>query len=176
MAKNNSTLSQARLKELLHYDPDTGVFTWKVKSAYNIEIGNVTGCVTILSGKKYIVIRVIGKLYLAHRLAWLYMTGSFPIDEIDHADGNGINNIFKNLSSVTHLKNHKNIRLHVRNTSGINGVSWHSENKRWRARIKVNYKNISLGCFTDIKDAIKARKNADIKYGFHPNHGADRPL
>jgi hypothetical protein len=91
-------LTQARLKQLLHYDPDTGVFTWIYHSRSPM-IGKVAGCVYAREGDptKYIRIGIDGKKLQAHRLAWLYVHGSFPYRHIDHIDGNGENNRISNL-------------------------------------------------------------------------------
>jgi len=176
MANSNSTLSQARLKELLHYNLNTGIFTNLTYRSSNAKKGDVAGCIIDLNGKKYLSIRIDGASYLCHRLAWLYVTGLFPSATIDHSDGNGTNNAFSNLASVTHLENHKNKRLHSNNKSGVCGVFMDKSRDKWRTEIKINFKTIHLGRFNDFFEACCARKSAERKYGFHPNHGSKRPL
>ncbi len=169
-------IAQARLKELLSYDPDTGVFTWKV-SRGKVKAGDVSACIhTFGSGKSYRVIKLAGRQYLSHRLAWLYTRGHFPAREIDHINGDGTDNRLCNLRSVTHSENQKNIRLYSNNASGVCGVSWHKPSRKWLARIKADSKRLHLGLFEDLSDAIAARQEAEIKYGFHQNHGSNRPL
>lgn len=170
----DTTLTQTQLKENLHYDPETGIFVWK-KSFHKPRIGNEAGCIIIRHKKKYRQIILFSKAYLAHRLAWFYMNGEWP-SEIDHSDGNGVNNKFSNLSEVTHLENGKNQRLPSNNTSGTMGVHYCKVTGKWFARIKVNNNVINAGRFEDKKDAVTARKKVEKDYGFHPNHGSDRPL
>lgn len=182
-------LTQKILKELLDYDPLTGVFRWRVRDQKGFKSirdwkawttmfsGGEAGCLTVnSSGKKYISIRVCKHLYYSHRLAWLYMTGSFPGFQIDHIDGCGTNNIFLNLRDVTSSENHKNHRLGSANTSGFVGVCWHKKANKWEAKIQTGYRHVYLGLFSDIEDAISARQEANVKYGFHANHGSKRPL
>lgn len=161
-------ITQSELKELLHYDPDTGLFLRCGK-----KVGRVLNCG---SKKRYIGISLKSKTYRAHRLAWLYVYGKFPSGDIDHINGNGFDNRIKNLRDVDRQTNMRNSRRKSTNKSGVTGVTWDSKRLKWYASIMVGYKTISLGRHDDIKDAIAARKNAELKYGFHPNHGSDRPL
>jgi len=182
-------ISQEILKELLHYNPETGAFTWRERDikwfsdaphcrTWNTKYsGKEAGSeMTTIKGKRYILICVFFKRHRAHRLAWLYMKGSFPDGEIDHINGSGSDNRINNLRDVTTSENNKNVRLRSDNTSGFTGVRWFKRDNNWRARIVVNKKEIHLGYFDSIEDAIKARKEANIRYGFHPNHGQSRPL
>ena len=100
-------LTVERLRELLHYDSDTGVFTWRVYRSPGAKKGDVAGCV---NEGGYIATQVDRKHYLSHRLAWLYVYGAWPIDEIDHKDGNPANNHIANLRDVTRLTNSQNLR------------------------------------------------------------------
>ncbi len=159
-------ITQKRLKELLHYCPETGDFTRLVRTAYCVQIGDVAGGLT-LNG--YIHISIDGERYYAHRLAFLYMTGEWPIDQVDHDNQIRSDNRWDNLNQATYATNGKNTSMRSDNTSGVVGVSWHKQT--WRARIEINGKRKHLGCFINIKDAIEARKAANIKYGFHQNHG-----
>jgi hypothetical protein len=170
------TLNQNDLKELLDYDPDSGVFTWLV-SRSNVRAGVEAGCVhTDHHGKTYRHIRLFGKLYLAHRLAWLYVHGEFPPDDIDHMDGDGLNNKLDNLRAITHAENGKNKRMHKNNSSGYPGVSWHKRDQKWHAQISINGKKKHIGYFDNIEDAAAAYQSAAKAAGYHDNHGQDRPL
>lgn len=171
-------ITQKELKTMLHYDPDTGVFKRLARTSQNTKIGDIAGCLHHKkhSGKKYLLFRIKGKLYPCHRLAFLYMTGSFPTDQVDHENGNGIDNRWCNLREVTSQDNQRNLRKPIHNTSGVVGVVWHKQLNKWHAKIQVMRKNISLGCYIDFNDAVCARKNAEIKYGFHANHGSIRSL
>ena len=162
-------LTQARLKEALHYDPFTGIFIWK-SSGTGKKIGISAGT----KKEGYIQIKIKGKSYYAHQLAWLYMTGYLPIypkNEIDHDDRNGQNNIWNNLQLLTKSDNQRNCKKPKNNTSNIVGVNWNNKFQYWCARINVNTKRIYLLNTIDFFEACCARKSAEIKYNYHPNHG-----
>lgn len=169
------TITQEELKKSLRYDPETGVFRWAVNRGRLLS-GNVAGYVSISNMKQYIKIRINYKNYYGHRLAWLYMTGEWPENEIDHIDGNGTKNEWVNLRSVNRADNMKNSRRQSNNTSGFCGIWWHRKNRKWVSEIMVNQKKINIGSFDNIFDAVCSRKNAEFKHGFHKNHGSDRPL
>lgn len=169
-------LTQEFLKEVLCYDEFTGYFIW-LKSHQKIKSGMRAGSVSeSYSGKKYIRIAISSKRYLAHRLAFLYMTGNFPHDDVDHISGDGTDNRWANLSHATRTQNGRNQRLFSTNTSGVMGVSWYKRYGKWCAKIGIDGKDICLGYFDKLEDAAAARKEAEIKYGFHKNHGEVRPL
>jgi hypothetical protein len=160
-------LTQQTLKEYLHYEPNTGIFTW-IKDPYrnpNI-VGNIAGT---LGTKGYIVIGISGKIYRSHRLVWLYVYGHFPINQIDHVDHVKSNNSLLNLREVTNTVNQQNTRKRQDNKSGVTGIRW--ESNQWRVQIGLSGKNKHIGMFAKLEDAIAARKQAEIDYGFHPNHG-----
>jgi len=172
-------LNQTYLKNILSYNPNTGDFTWLInKNSYGgkVKIGKKAG--TLLTTgknkgwnqKSYWYIGINRQRYLAHRLAWFYMKGAWP-KEIDHIDHNGLNNKWFNLREVTHKENSKNTTLNRNNKSGYTGVTWYKAYNKWTAQIMVNGKCKGLGYFIDINDAITARKNGEIKYKFHKNHG-----
>jgi len=159
-------LTQSRLKELLHYNPDSGIFTRITVLSNRNKAGD------ILSGDNgdgYVRGRVDNKSYYLHRLAFLYMTGRFPDSQVDHIDHNPTNNRWDNLREVSHSENHRNQRIRSNNTSGYVGVS--RTRYRWAAEIMVDGVKIHLGHFKRKTKAIAARESASKKYGFHPNHG-----
>jgi hypothetical protein len=169
-------ISRDEVMRILSYNETTGVFTRKIYRGKYIA-GEKSGTVEVTSGgKSYIRIRINGKSYRAHRLAWLVMKGEFPEHEIDHINGNGLDNRSENLRAVTHAENGKNQRKYNSNSSGCAGVSWYKLSNKWRARITINGRVIYLGLFDNLEDAVAARKAADITYNFHPNHGETRPL
>jgi len=170
-------ITQERLKELLHYDQDIGVFVRKVRTANRVRVGDKAGCIQALpNGKSYSRISIDGNLHYAHRLAWLWNHGELPPHEIDHINGDGTDNRLCNLRSATSSENSRNRRLHSNNASGTCGVYWYEPSRKWVARIMVDSKLLHLGYFEDIDDAIAARKEAEIEHGYHPNHGSNRPL
>jgi len=114
-------LTQERLKELLEYDPETGVFVWLQTTSNRVKVGSVAGC---RRRDGYLLIRLDGKLYLGHRLAWLYVHGEWPANVIDHIDQNKSNNAISNLRDTSMAVNGLNKdkpRRH--NTTGFMGVS-----------------------------------------------------
>jgi len=153
---------------LFTYDGEN--LRWKVKPARKIRVGDVAGTLQRKQdGKEYWKVKVNGKIYKVHRIIWLLVHKAWPENQIDHIDGNGLNNRIENLRDVTHAENQKNQKKHKTNTCGHMGV--YRERDKWRAEIKVSGRQIRLGCFTDFDEAVAARKAAEIEYGFHENHG-----
>lgn len=150
-------LTQERLKQLLHYDPETGVFTRLVSvKGFKAAKGVSPGWVSVGG---YLCVCVDGRQYLAHRLAWLYTYGEMPKSVIDHIDRVKTNNAITNLRLASKQLNALNINLQANNTSGVTGVCRHQG--KWMARIKINGVDRYLGRFDTIEDAAKARKNAE---------------
>jgi hypothetical protein len=139
------SLTVAYLRSILHYNKRTGIFTWRVTKRC-VCIGMIAGCIT---HKKYIRIQINGRPYMAHRLAWLYVTGSWPKEEIDHKDCNGINNKWKNLRQANRTQQCQNTRIFLK------GVRKSKRNlkKPWRVTIQANYKIYNLGSFSTIAEA-----------------------
>lgn len=175
LGREREVITQEQLKELLHYCPETGVWTWLV-SRGKARKGDEAGHIMISGGKKYRGIRVLGYPFRAHRLAFLYVNGVFPEQDVDHEDGNGLNNRWSNLRAVTPADNAKNQRLHSSNASGKSGVSWHKRDSKWQAIITVNSRKKQLGYFSSKEEAIAAREAAETEFGYHKNHGTNRPL
>lgn len=151
-------MTQESLKEQLDYDPVSGNFYWKVSKG-NIVKGSKAGYLNTKSaGSKegYISIRLFGTQYYAHRLAYLYMLGTFPEAEIDHIDGNHSNNSWENLRDATRSENTRNTKIRSDNTSGIKGVGKHKQTGLWRARVVIEGREIHLGLFATIKEAEQA--------------------
>jgi hypothetical protein len=166
-----SELTQEYLKSLYSYDQNSGLFTRLINRG-KFKAGEIAGRQhTDSKGMTYVKIKISGKEYFAHRLVWFYMYGVWPEKEIDHIDHNTINNKISNLRSVSLSENRKNISKSKKNTSGVVGVLFLTRERKWSARIQVNCKNIYLGTYACKHDAIKARKSAEQKYNFHPNHG-----
>jgi len=158
------------LKEMLYYNPETGLFTWLVSKKGHIKAGDIAG---YIHSSGYRIICINGKRYRAHRLAWLYMTGAWPECQIDHDNQIRSDNRFLNLKEATNEQNAKNCKRRVDNTSGVTGVWFHKQVGKWCSEIFVKGKKISLGVYENINDAIAVRETANILYGFHKNHGAD---
>lgn len=135
-----SDLTAERLRELLHYDPETGVFTTK-REAGRLRPGSRAGAVHVEGYRNVELDRI---KYREHRLAWLYVTGEWPINTIDHINGDRADNRFANLRDVTRSVNKQNTRkAYKRTSSGFLGVSYHQG--LWQANIQVNNKQFYLG-------------------------------
>lgn len=154
-------LTQATLKEVLHYNPITGLLTWKV-SRGKAKAGNIAGVLDIKNG--YIKISVYGKSYSAHRLAFLYIHGKFNKNEIDHINGIKNDNRLENLREVSHAENQQNRRKpNSINKTGYLGVSLYKKSNQFRAFICVNKINRHLGIFDTPEQAHEAYLNAKRK-------------
>lgn len=168
-------ITQKRLKELLHYNPETGSLTWKVDKA-RAKAGDEAGSIRYNRHPQYREVKIDGAMYMTHRLAWLYIHGDLPEDQIDHIDGNGLNNQLSNLRDVSPFENQRNRRVGKANTSGTMGVTFCSDRGTWRARINTESGRVHLGFFADIKEAIAVRKAAEVEFGYHENHGKIRQI
>ena len=155
------------LKENLSYDEVTGVFT-TIHKRGRASAGSTVGTVT---KDGYLQISIFGMKEYAHRLAWLSVYGKYPDNQIDHVNGNKLDNRICNLRDVSVFENAKNRPKDKHNKNKIVGVSFRSDTKKWRVDIHNGKQHISLGCFDKYEDAVKARKEAEATYGFHANHG-----
>lgn len=142
-------ITQARLHELLNYDPETGVFTWKVNRRGTARAGTVAGTP---HNAGYLTIRVDRTPYLAHRLAWVYVHGDLPDDlEVDHKNLIKTDNRIDNLRAVTHALNMINTPSRRTSTTGIKNVSFHKHTGTWRVTMPVHGKRRDIGYFRDIE-------------------------
>lgn len=149
-------LTAERLRNLLDYDPATGLFRYKVSKG-PARAGEVAGTV---GNHGYVQIRARGKKHLAHRLAWLYVHGVWPRDYLDHKNRDKTDNRIANLRECCQCENMQNRKIGSNNKSGCKGVNWHAATGTWQARITVNKVRIQLGWFTNLHDAITARNKA----------------
>lgn len=151
-------ISQEELKRILHYNPKTGIFTWLITPASgSVKKGDIAGCI-LSSG--YIHIKINSRTYSAHRLAFLYITGSFPEKETDHINRTPSDNRWCNLREATPRQNQYNKGIGSNNTSGYKGVSLYGTGGKWRVRMKINGKYRHLGTFDDKQEASKAYEEA----------------
>lgn len=152
----------------LKYERDSGNFFWIKRKSPTCKMGEPIGTE---SSNGYLMIRIFGKRYYSHRLAWFFHYGKWPSDQIDHINGNRKDNRISNLRCVSNLENHKNMKMPKTNTSGAVGVSFNKRDKRWYAQIKSRMKTIPLGSSKDFFEACCIRKSAEVRYRFHINHG-----
>lgn len=150
------TLTADRLRELVDYDKESGIFTWRL-SRRRCRLGGIAGY-TREDG--YVFVRIDKRLYRAHRLAWLWSYGEFPALEIDHINRNPADNRLVNLREVDSSQNKQNIAARRDNRSGYKGVFKHSQTGRWVAQIQADGKAKHLGCFATPEEASLAYQRA----------------
>lgn len=153
-------LTQEVLKKFLHYEPETGVFTWLV-NIRNAVKGAQAGHSNPYN--PYVRIGIGSKTYLAHVLAWFYMTGEWPLEQIDHRDLIKDHNAWENLRLASSTQNHHNTALQARNKHGFKGVVFNRHHK-YVARITVDKKPRHLGCFSTAEAAARAYDTAARKH------------
>ena len=158
-------LTQKRVKELLSYDPETGVFIWNICRNRLAPVGGIAGADTS-NGYRRIVIG--GREYLAHRVAWFYMEGYWPEHEIDHINRVKNDNRWKNLRHVSRQCNLRNQKLSYVNKSGVTGLCHCGRSKKWHVAIGVGGKSVWLGDYKSKHKAAMVRWEAEKKYNF-PN-------
>ena len=157
-----TTITADELRRLLTYDADTGKFYRRVTRRRD-RIGAVAGSPDAYG---YTQIYVAGKMYKAHRLAWLYVYDVWPNCEIDHINRVRDDNRLCNLRLATSAQNRQNTGLSRANTSGVKGVVWHKRMSKWQAQIKIQRQNLYLGQFDCYLQAVKARRAAELTH--HP--------
>lgn len=169
------------LRQLLRYDPETGKLFWLQRHGrlyssplwaqrFNeVKAGREAFVSTERDG--YLVDKILGHRFLAHRVAWAIFYGQWPCFQVDHINGLPADNRIENLRDVSGAENSKNQRIYISNKSGRIGVHWLRSAGKWRAKITVNHKVTVLGDFSDFEAAVEAREKAEKSFGFHENHG-----
>ena len=148
------------LRKVFSYDPESGALKRRGQKKP----------ITTETPEGYISVKFKAKKWPAHRFIWKIQTGEDP-EILDHINGVTNDNRWTNLRSVSDRENSRNRAISTLNTSGVTGVHWHKVNKKWTARIKIKGRWLYIGGFHDFDEAVNARKSAERKYGFHPNHG-----
>lgn len=178
-------LTQDDVKRLFDYDDETGDLIWRKRDRSEFTAGRQNGeaawkiwnsrnagqKIRNLNTYGYLRVAVSGKRYFAHRIIWLWVHGEWPEGEIDHINGNRADNRIENLRVVDRQGNTRNLAARSDNTSGVTGVSYAKRDGVYLAYITVDKKVRVLGRFDSFDDAVAARKAAEKKHGFHPNHG-----
>jgi hypothetical protein len=169
------------LRELLRYEAETGKLFWRARRSELFKTDNASKiwnsrfpgkeAFTTPDRDGYLRGTLYGNPVTSHQVIWAICYGEWPTSQIDHVNGKKNDNRIENLRLVNTLENHRNRKLHRTNTSGTMGVLWHKRRAKWHAGIVVSGKRLHLGYFNNLEDAVFARKNAERRYGFHPNHG-----
>lgn len=158
-------ITQDRLKELVNYDPNTGMFTWRVKTAARIKIGSSLGS---RHHSGYLTAFLDKKRYTLHTLAVIYTDGECPVGTVDHINGIRDDNRRSNLRIATHSENTRNAKIRSDNRSGIKGVSYRNKSGgQWVCRIYTDEGRKYLGCYKTREEAERVMQEARAKY-----HGA----
>jgi hypothetical protein len=162
-------------KKYFEYDKVAGQLFWRTSpNPARIPKGQKAGSVRksrTSAGYRHAEVRFRGSAYPSHRIIWLLVHGKWPNGEIDHINGDSLDNRIENLRDVSRSENMRNRALHSKNKSGCFGVSFASNANRWVAKIRHQGKIISLGNHETIFDAACARKSAELRFGYHENHG-----
>jgi hypothetical protein len=169
-----SVLDQSTLRSLVHYDPESGIFTWLKREGVDRYINNWN---VRFAGNKggswhrargYVVIAItidcLCKKYAAHRLAWLYVHGNLPSSAIDHTNRIKTDNRINNLRLATDSQNKYNTALRKDNASGATGVYWHKGKGKWRCEFQFEGKKNHLGYFDNFEDAKAAYVSTSVCY------------
>lgn len=180
MQKQNSEIDISVLEEILDCDPEAGVLTWRPRQkSYGSNGHHWKRFNAVFAGKRagyltgygYVNLSILGQKYTAHRVVYAMATGHWPKGEIDHINGDPTDNRIANLRDVAASENMKNRPRQCNNSSGVQGVRKKTHSHKWIAFIYDGGKQIHLGTFDAKQDAIDARCRAELRYGFHPNHG-----
>ena len=158
-----ANLTAQRVREVLNYDPETGVITWAAGKGSRARAGSSAGW----EDARYHYVSIDGNNCRRNRIAWVWMTGKWPVGQVDHRNGNGKDDRWCNLRDVSHAVNQQNQRIpSSNNTSGYLGVTWDKAKGKWLAQIKVRNRNVGLGRFSNAEQASFAY--LDAKRRLHP--------
>lgn len=155
-------LTQDILKSIINYNEHTGIFTWLKPTGRRISVGDTPK--TPSTPNKYMRIGIFNIRYPAHRLAFLYMEGYLPENEVDHINRNKLDNRWANLREVGRSCNVRNRDLSPLNKSGVKGVSYDKYRNKWTVRLRYNNKYKYFGRYINFSDAVMARYHAEKKY------------
>lgn len=179
--------SPDELRQLLNYDPETGLFVWKRRPEEMFEargsIARATGAgcwngrwagrpaFGLCTTHGYMIGSIQFQKVRAHRVAWAMHYGAWPNSEVDHINGNRADNRINNLRLVTSSENKQNMKRRTDCPSGVTGVYWWPQSEKWRVQIAARGIRQHIGMFKTFEEAVAARKAAEARLGFHENHG-----
>lgn len=187
---NKPGLSPNTLREVIEYDPLSGLLSWKPRDESWFNDSKQFSALTLMrtwnrrfAGKRalatihsngYLHGPILARHYYAHRAAWAIEFGQWPEDQIDHINGVKTDNRIVNLRCVSDAENRKNMPRPKNNGSGVVGVSWYTPRRAWRARIRHQGRDLHVGYFGSFDEAVSARKQVAKELDFHANHGRSR--
>lgn len=165
------------VRAFFDYNPETGKLYHREKPreyfqterGWKISNGKITPGEEVVgrdNGRGYLQVCVLGKMVQLHRLVWLHYYGSWPEKQIDHINQIKTDNRISNLRDVSNRQNSLNKGIISTNTSGKTGVCFHKQTGKWLSRIKIRGKQKHLGLFEEFEDAVRAREEAELKYGY----------
>ena len=181
----------ARISEIIHYEPESGHMVWKPRTpdmfnpkgqlsaaslcgSFNTRFAGTKALDCLDKPTGYKCGNIFRKRHQAHRVLWALTYNEWPEFDIDHINGIRHDNRIANLRAVSRSENLKNVRLRDENTSGFTGVHWAEDRNKWRAEICSDGVKIKIGSFDTLEEAVRAREEANVRHGFHPNHGMIR--
>jgi hypothetical protein len=176
-------LSIEYLHECFNYNYETGILRWKTRPRKHFirdvdwrrwntqNAGNEAGREKQHGNRTYRIVCISSRQYMVHRVAFAMFHGEWPENQVDHFDGNGLNNRPSNLRPSDTSLNLRNSHMYSNNKSGFNGVHWNKIERKWEVHININKKPHYLGRFADIESAIKVRVNAEQSHGYTNRHG-----
>jgi hypothetical protein len=175
------TLDAETLRQLLRYEPETGKLYWRERPekmcetqraalTWNARFANKEAFTTAHTDG-YLSGCIFRRRYQAHRIIWALYFGEWPAGQIDHINGVRTDNRLANLRDVSQSDNQRNAARRRDNISGVTGVYWNKNERKWMAQINGDKRQIHLGYFTNIDDAVAARKAAERQHNYHPSHG-----
>jgi hypothetical protein len=150
-------LTQDELKKYVSYNPVTGYFHSNGVKFSNKEPGERVGTKHLTKGYRYIVVK--GKTYREQRVAFLYMTGNWPVNQVDHINGIKDDNRWCNLRDVTPTVNCQNRKLFITNKSGYKGVCWNKQTNKWQVLCRKDGKQMYFGQYADLAEASRIAEN-----------------
>jgi hypothetical protein len=162
--------TKQELEKYYNYDKNTGIVTRKIR------MGNMAAETFVGNhqSKGYLETSFKNKRYLLHRLCFIMGGGKISDQEqIDHINHRRDDNRFENLRACNNMINNRNTTKRITNTSGRMGVWYRKDTRKWVAEIMVNYRKYILGSYETFEDAVLSRQDAEVKYGFHENHGVE---
>ena len=164
MAYSSNLPTAEHLQTILRYNPETGDLVWLPRTSRRFNARFAGKSAGYVDAWGYTCIRFRDQMHKAHRVAWVITTGAWPVNQIDHINGNKSDNQWINLREATQSQNSCNVAPRSNNKTGITGVSWDNDRGKWFASICFDGRGLNLGRYDTVEEAISARSVAQIKH------------